>query len=706
MKFLKFDSQHNKAQAILEFAIVLPILLLLTYGLIEVGRLLFIYSSVNNAARQAARAGSTSGIDPTYNVPRYQACAAMRQIANSLDFLNAFTDADISIQYYRGAGSLDDAGKYYAACNGTTNTTVNPAQGDRIVVTISTTFTPLVPNLVPMSPRPIVIRSARTLLQDVEIQPPKEKTLTSIISDQIDPSKPNETVTINVTVRSLSNPGTPPTGTVQVKATSPTNERTLECTVTLSPAATGNSASGDCRIDFQITSEGELGNWSLVAYYPGDDTHYPSSSSEEPHTVKGKAIVALTTSPNPSLVNQPVTLTVTSVTEQYSGLSITTGTVTVSLSGAPICTINIAAANSCSYTFTSPGDKLLTVQYSGSTFLTSNPDTVSHTVIQPGQTTTTITTSPSPSWVGQAVTITVNVTSSNTPTGTVAVTSGGTPICTITLSGGTGACSATFNTAGNRVLTATYTPDSSSFLSSSGSVNHSVQLPPTTTTLTTTNTPPYLVGQTINLTFTVQNAPGGSTTTPTGTVTISGQSSGCTSPVTLVNGAGSCTVTFSTPGSKTLTASYSGDAGHASSAGTLTLNVTTAAVTNCNTVSLGLLQRNNGNMTVTINNPLTEFLQIANVTLTWNHDKGHNTGSDKTLRLQSASLGSTFWTGNQSGPTYTITPFSAIFIPPGSSTMIFTFHQSFDRWDDTEQVTINLSTPGCEGVVLFQNQHQ
>jgi hypothetical protein len=382
--------------------------------------------------------------------------------------------------------------------------------------------------------------------------------------------------------------------------------------------------------------------------------------------------------------------------------------VTVSfLSGATICTINIAAAHSCSYTFTSPGDKLLTVQYSGSTFLTSNPDTVSHTVIQPGQTTTTITTSPSPSWVGQAVTITVNVTGSSTPTGTVAVTSGGTPICTITLSGGTGTCSATFNTTGNRVLTATYTPDSPSFLSSSGSVNHSVQLPPTITTLTTTNTPPYLVGQTINLTFTVQNAPGGSTTTPTGTVTISGQSSGCTSPVTLVNGAGSCTVTFSTPGSKTLTASYSGDAGHASSTGTLTLNVTNR-VENCNTVSLGLLQRNNGNMTVSINNPLIQFLQLVEVTLTWNHDQGHQTGSDKTLRLQSASVGSTFWTGNESGPTYTIIPSSAIFVPPSSSTMVFvfTFHQSFDRWDGTEQVTIKLFTPECGEWTLFQNQRQ
>ena len=44
-----------------EFAIALPILLMLVYGLLEVGRLLFTYSSVVNATRQAVRYGSTTG---------------------------------------------------------------------------------------------------------------------------------------------------------------------------------------------------------------------------------------------------------------------------------------------------------------------------------------------------------------------------------------------------------------------------------------------------------------------------------------------------------------------------------------------------------------------------------------------------------------------------------------------------------------------
>ena len=84
MKLLKFNPRKSKAQAIVEFAIVLPILLLVVYGLIEVGRLLFIYSSVNNVTRQAARWGSTSGVGDN-SVPRYQDCEGIRAAAQGGD---------------------------------------------------------------------------------------------------------------------------------------------------------------------------------------------------------------------------------------------------------------------------------------------------------------------------------------------------------------------------------------------------------------------------------------------------------------------------------------------------------------------------------------------------------------------------------------------------------------------------------------------
>jgi PKD repeat protein len=89
---------------------------------------------------------------------------------------------------------------------------------------------------------------------------------------------------------------------------------------------------------------------------------------------------------------------------------------------------------------------------------------------------------PDPSIPGQAVEVRVEVTGSGaTPTGTVSVTAEGGTSCDITLSNGSGACSLTFNTAGNQRITATYTGDSR-FNGSSDDENHRVEAenaPPT-----------------------------------------------------------------------------------------------------------------------------------------------------------------------------------------------------------------------------------
>jgi hypothetical protein len=105
-------------------------------------------------------------------------------------------------------------------------------------------------------------------------------------------------------------------------------------------------------------------------------------------------------------------------------------------------------------------------------------------------------------------------------------------------------------------------------------------------------------------------------------------------------------------------------------------------------------------MTLAITNPNPYAVRVQDVYAVWDHDRGHQTGNDKTLILQSASLGAQFWTGPNDGPAITITPnpATAVLIPGGgaTSTIIFTFHQSYDRSDGSEEILINLSTPGCE----------
>src|SRR5512145_72814 len=148
MKFKKLAPKKNAAQAIVEFAIVLPLLLLLLYGLLEAGRLLFIYSSVVNASRQAARYGSVTGQGSDFStaggpsntgVFRYQDCAGIKWSAQRTDFLDAFDDDDITIEYDEGAGV---APAFDPTCDGNTDNTVNPSDANttRITVTVSATY--------------------------------------------------------------------------------------------------------------------------------------------------------------------------------------------------------------------------------------------------------------------------------------------------------------------------------------------------------------------------------------------------------------------------------------------------------------------------------------------------------------------------------------------------------------------------------------
>ena len=177
-----------------------------------------------------------------------------------------------------------------------------------------------------------------------------------------------------------------------------------------------------------------------------------------------------------------------------------------------------------------------------------------------------------------------------------------------------------------------------------------MDLPATTTTITAHTPDPSQVGQSVAVTVTVT----GGASTPTGTVQITGASTNCT--ITLASGTGSCNVTFNGTGSKTISAAYSGDSSHAPSNGTATHTVSsTPPIAGCDSSNIvtGFLQQSGNTMTMTITNNLTSDIAIGDITVTWNHDKGHQTGNDKTLILQSASIaGNTFWTGpEQIGPT-------------------------------------------------------
>lgn len=55
--------QEKKGQALVEFAIILPIVLLLVMGILEFGLIMNSYLSIEHASREGARAGSVGGSD-------------------------------------------------------------------------------------------------------------------------------------------------------------------------------------------------------------------------------------------------------------------------------------------------------------------------------------------------------------------------------------------------------------------------------------------------------------------------------------------------------------------------------------------------------------------------------------------------------------------------------------------------------------------
>src|SRR5688572_7748911 len=156
MKSKRYLPKKNRAQAMVEFAIALPILLMLLYGILEAGRLLFLYSTIVTASRQAVRYGSATGIG-TGGVLRYQDCAGIRAAANRADFLNAFDDNDIHIYHDDGPdpnspGNVLNEVEY---CTGSVdpNFTPNSNNRTRISVKIAGDFFPIVPKLVPFIER-------------------------------------------------------------------------------------------------------------------------------------------------------------------------------------------------------------------------------------------------------------------------------------------------------------------------------------------------------------------------------------------------------------------------------------------------------------------------------------------------------------------------------------------------------------------------
>lgn len=671
MKLKKLFSAKSKAQAMVEFAIALPVLLLLLYGIIETGRYVFMYSTVVNASRQAVRYGATTGPgNGTGNVneTRYQDCDGMRNEAKRFGFLGAFDSVDITWD----TGPTDTKKTYCGNASATTDALVLTGNVNRINVKVTKKFVPIVPKLVPFAQTDIVAESSRSILISVTlnvtaIPQGKSATVTSIVSDTPDPSAIGGAVTVTVNVTG----GPTPTGTVQITGAD------TNCTITLS------NGTGNCDVVF--TSGG---NKTLTATYVPDASHVASTDTEA-HAVQYSTGTTITSHiPDPSQPNSPVNVVVT----VNSAMAIPDGSL-VTITGADTnCTVTITSSTgNCDVIFTSTGSKTLTATYAGDANHTGSSATATHAVLLDKTTVTVITSHlPNPSDIGASVNVAVTVTGTSALTGTVSITGADTN-CTITLTNGAGNCNVIFNTVGSKSITATYSGDADHNASST-SVGHSVNLPVTITTITAHTPNPSDPGYPVNVTVSVS----GGSTTATGTVTLTGGDVPCT--ITLSGGTGSCNIVISSSGTKTLAAAYNGDTQHAPSSTTTTHTVTTPPpVASCNTTH-GAITKSGNTMNMTITNPNNFLIIAGSGSVTWYGTKGHQSGADKTLNLQSIKIGNTtVWTGDSVDVSDMVWSTPASIPPNGTITITFTFDKSYDTFNGLEKILIQLTTPGCEG---------
>jgi Flp pilus assembly protein TadG len=114
MNLSKTATQKNKSrmpktkgQALVEFSLILPLLLLILLGIIDYGRILLIYANVSSSIRDAARNAELLGADAN-GIPTYASCDTI--YANALNvLLLPLTNNNVHILYYETGDVTDEA---------------------------------------------------------------------------------------------------------------------------------------------------------------------------------------------------------------------------------------------------------------------------------------------------------------------------------------------------------------------------------------------------------------------------------------------------------------------------------------------------------------------------------------------------------------------------------------------------------------------
>jgi Flp pilus assembly protein TadG len=140
-----------------EFALVLPLLLFLVFGIIELGRLMVIYTSVAAASREGARYGSAAGTSEN-NVPYYLDTQGIEEAVRRMTLLIAPDTIDITYDNGPNTAEFEPA------------SSSDVRLGDRINVTVTALYDPIL-GLTPLQPFTVASTTSRTIVKEVAILP-------------------------------------------------------------------------------------------------------------------------------------------------------------------------------------------------------------------------------------------------------------------------------------------------------------------------------------------------------------------------------------------------------------------------------------------------------------------------------------------------------------------------------------------------------
>ncbi|MER6039355.1 Ig-like domain repeat protein [Streptomyces sp. NPDC001856] len=394
---------------------------------------------------------------------------------------------------------------------------------------------------------------------------------TTTVTASPDPSVVGQPVTFTATVAPAAPGSGTPTGTVTFflgDGSTPATATLTNGTATVTRAYTD-------RRDGQDT---------VTATYSGD-TDFAGSSGSTLHTLnRTSTTTTVSSSPDPSVVGQPVTFTAT-VAPVAPGAGTPTGTVSFDFGDGTnpvtVTLVNGGAAITRPYTVRTASPYTVTATYGGSISFAGSSGTDTHTVNRVS-TTTSVSSSPDPSVVGQPVTFTATVApvapGSGTPTGTVSFDFGdGTAPVTATLTNGVATVTRAYAVRAGSPYTVTATYGATvNFAGSSGTDTQTVDRVSTTTSVSS-SPDPSVVGQPVTFTATVAPVAPGSGT-PTGTVSFDFGDGTAPVTATLTNGVATVTraYTVRASGVFTVTAAYIGSNGFAASSGNDTQTVNRA----------------------------------------------------------------------------------------------------------------------------------